>query len=417
MDSLSPNSSFTSVTPSPTSHKRRRSSCSSDIVERRPKKGDEDYIKRPENAFILFRRKCCEDRQAAQEEAAAGDASAKKQRQADLSKTISQQWKSLSAEERQYWEKMAKEKKKEHEQMYPNYVYRPQRAKDKDGRSKSRKSKGLEETDTENVSFIIPARRNHGRSASAPTPPPYHTIQIPAVNHRIPSVPASPDSPSSSSLLLMISQRSSNPSTFDYCPRDNVSRASYGAPEVELPPLAGPFSAGGVYQQEIPYPHHISQNTLPENLPVPQHVFSRSSTDSGSSGPSSPSFGPYTPNSFMPSLLESMHTDLVHLEFDMREQQDAAQVPWEASWLNNDDSFLKDPWNLDSVACHMDLSKFPEFSEASYQESMVDPVQSKAQDTRLYVAGVDYNQDMHFSMDACRISDDGLIPFDDQTYN
>ncbi|TFK39213.1 hypothetical protein BDQ12DRAFT_585194, partial [Crucibulum laeve] len=55
----------------------------------------------------------------------------KKQRQADLSKTISQQWKGLSPEERQYWEQLAKEKKKEHEQMYPNYVYRPQRAKDK----------------------------------------------------------------------------------------------------------------------------------------------------------------------------------------------------------------------------------------------------------------------------------------------
>ncbi|KAF9052016.1 hypothetical protein BJ165DRAFT_1331675, partial [Panaeolus papilionaceus] len=47
--------------------KRRKSSCSSDLVERRPKKGDEDYIKRPENAFILFRRKCCEDRQAVEE--------------------------------------------------------------------------------------------------------------------------------------------------------------------------------------------------------------------------------------------------------------------------------------------------------------------------------------------------------------
>ncbi|THV03647.1 hypothetical protein K435DRAFT_580310, partial [Dendrothele bispora CBS 962.96] len=52
----------------------------------------------------------------------------------DLSKTISQQWKSLSTEERQYWEHMAKEKKKEHEALYPNYVYRPQRVKDKDGK-------------------------------------------------------------------------------------------------------------------------------------------------------------------------------------------------------------------------------------------------------------------------------------------
>jgi hypothetical protein len=105
-------SADTPTTPS-SSHRRRRSTVS-DISERRPKKGDEDYIKRPENAFILFRRKCCEDRNLAQGagEAGEGDGSApKKQRQADLSKTISQQWKGLSAEERQYWEDLAKEKK------------------------------------------------------------------------------------------------------------------------------------------------------------------------------------------------------------------------------------------------------------------------------------------------------------------
>ena len=120
--SISSNASLTTnalsadgpVSPS-NSHRRRRSTVS-DINERRPKKGDEDYIKRPENAFILFRRKCCEDRNLAlgAGDAGEGDGSApptKKQRQADLSKTISQQWKSLSAEERQYWEDLAKEKK------------------------------------------------------------------------------------------------------------------------------------------------------------------------------------------------------------------------------------------------------------------------------------------------------------------
>ncbi|KAI0317431.1 hypothetical protein OF83DRAFT_1036823, partial [Amylostereum chailletii] len=58
--------------------------------ERRPKRGDDDYIKRPENAFILFRRKCCEDRNSALDEGmAAGAPVPKKQRQADLSKAIS----------------------------------------------------------------------------------------------------------------------------------------------------------------------------------------------------------------------------------------------------------------------------------------------------------------------------------------
>ncbi|KAF9052301.1 hypothetical protein BDZ89DRAFT_936843, partial [Hymenopellis radicata] len=80
-----------STSPDHLGHRRRQSSCHSDI-DPRPKKGDEGYVKRPENAFILFRRKCCEDRQAAQEEAAVHGPT-KKQRQADLSKTISQQWK------------------------------------------------------------------------------------------------------------------------------------------------------------------------------------------------------------------------------------------------------------------------------------------------------------------------------------
>jgi hypothetical protein len=220
-----------SASPSPSTHKRRKSSCSTDAIDRRPKKGDEDYIKRPENAFILFRRKCCEDRQQAQEEAAtAADAPAKKQRQADLSKTISQQWKSLTAEERQYWEGLAKEKKKEHEQMYPNYVYRPQRAKDKDGRTKNKKAKGRHE-ESESLSFVLPmpARHHgHGRSASAPTPPPYQSIQIPNIYHMTPSCPTSP------SLLPMISRRSAHPSheevvsDFDYMPTNSYLPQSFG---------------------------------------------------------------------------------------------------------------------------------------------------------------------------------------------
>ncbi|KAI6108851.1 hypothetical protein EV401DRAFT_1999097 [Pisolithus croceorrhizus] len=208
----SPDSSSTSVfstslaASTPSSHKRRKSSTCSDI-ERRPKKGDEDYIKRPENAFILFRRKCCEDRQ--QEEASAPtDGPTKKQRQADLSKTISQQWKALSPEERLYWEELAKEKKKEHEQMYPNYVYRPQRSKDKRGKKGRRGELGHEQDSEHTISFVLPltmpaTTSKHGRSVSAPTPPPCQTIQIPSVY--MPSCPTSP------SLVPMISRRSSHP--------------------------------------------------------------------------------------------------------------------------------------------------------------------------------------------------------------
>ena len=77
-----------------------------------PKKRGDGYIPRPKNAFILFRMKCSEGRQ-------------KDKRQADFSKHVGQKWKSLSLEEHQYWEECADETKKDHEKMYPNYVYRP----------------------------------------------------------------------------------------------------------------------------------------------------------------------------------------------------------------------------------------------------------------------------------------------------
>ncbi|CAL1698922.1 unnamed protein product [Somion occarium] len=238
-----------SVASSQASQRRRRSVASDN--ERRPKKGDEDYIKRPENAFILFRRKCCEDRQQAMDEATSSvdepiAPPAKRQRQADLSKQISQQWKSLSAEERTYWEELAKEKKKQHEAMYPNYVYRPQRTKDKRGKKGKGKGDGDGETDVEgSISFVLPVpceprslsrgyTHGHGhghsnrRAVSAPTPPPaYQTIQLPTVF--MPSCPTSP------SLVPRISRRTplpnhhiphpsdSDPSThYEYLPNDTL---------------------------------------------------------------------------------------------------------------------------------------------------------------------------------------------------
>src|SRR5712672_3542927 len=83
------------------SHHRRRSTVS-DINECRPKKGDKDYIKWPENGFILFCRKCCEDCNLAQGTGDAGNsdgsAPTKKLHQTDLSNMIRQQWKYLSSE-------------------------------------------------------------------------------------------------------------------------------------------------------------------------------------------------------------------------------------------------------------------------------------------------------------------------------
>ncbi|KAL0572036.1 slightly ste11-like protein [Marasmius crinis-equi] len=165
---------------SPASHNRRRKASTSSIAstppshaDRRPKKGDEDYIKRPENAFILFRRKCCEERDAL----AASDGN-KKQRQADLSKAISQRWKALSEGKRKYWEELARKKNEEYAQLYPNYVYRPQRVRDKsrharNGKQTKNGTKGLSREEIMSRIWLFHTPLGfHSRSASAPTPPP-----------------------------------------------------------------------------------------------------------------------------------------------------------------------------------------------------------------------------------------------------
>jgi hypothetical protein len=197
------------LAPAASSHRRRRSTAS-DINERRPKKGDEDYIKRPENAFILFRRKCCEDRNsasgavAAEAEESPATTVPKRQRQADLSKAISAQWRALSSAEKQYWEELAKEKKKEHAELYPNYVYRPQRVnKGKSAASASAaKGKGKSTADDKSETdgdftvtmALAPAPSQFSGPGRHTTPPTMQqAVQIPVMPAVFPtSTPLSP---------------------------------------------------------------------------------------------------------------------------------------------------------------------------------------------------------------------------------
>ena len=70
---------------------------------------------------MLFRKKMCEEEQYAEESAGV----TKKLRQADLSKKISQKWKTLTLNEKEYWKALEQAKKAWHDALYPNYVYRP----------------------------------------------------------------------------------------------------------------------------------------------------------------------------------------------------------------------------------------------------------------------------------------------------
>lgn len=74
--------------PHPQPHNPHAQAIQLAATEHRPKQGDEDYINRPENAFILFRREYCLKRNEAEGGAAnEGEPIARRQRQADLSKT------------------------------------------------------------------------------------------------------------------------------------------------------------------------------------------------------------------------------------------------------------------------------------------------------------------------------------------
>ncbi|KZT69139.1 hypothetical protein DAEQUDRAFT_738261 [Daedalea quercina L-15889] len=388
------------------SHKRRRSTAS-DIVERRPKKGDEDYIKRPENAFILFRRKCCEDRQAADE---AAEEPVKKQRQADLSKAISQQWKSLPAEERAYWEDLAKEKKKEHEAMYPNYVYRPQRVKE---RAKAKKGKGRkdgeQETDAESsISFVLPVpspprslsrdslpaptRGQNRRAVSAPTPPPaYQTIQLPSVF--MPSCPTSP------SLLPRISRRSpripppddDHLTHFEYLPNDSLYPPAFQQPAAAFEPnmqteqLFHLFQAEQSALQQHQHQHQQQQHQggpllqslsiprdMPSNLMSPAESIASSQflspVDHFTSpvSPSSPQGAPFTPAESISMMALSLGNSA---DGGASQQQPDLSQPSEFafssfSWQTDgslwpDESMIPDDFDLSAIPpIELGISKF-----------------------------------------------------------
>lgn len=98
------------------------------------------HIKRPPNAFILFRSHCCTppDSPSAVNFSAPGTPSAKQLSELGItdhrhiSRITSHLWKSLTSVERGFWERQAVIKKEEHKVLFPDYKYKPiYRNKDK----------------------------------------------------------------------------------------------------------------------------------------------------------------------------------------------------------------------------------------------------------------------------------------------
>ncbi|KAF8201872.1 hypothetical protein K438DRAFT_1965325 [Mycena galopus ATCC 62051] len=384
--------------PPPSSPSRRKGSATSTMLEeRRPKKGEDDYVKRPENAFILFRRKYCKTRAEpaafsasppspssaspllpsaeVKVESGTGGATGKKQRQADLSKTISQQWKALSPEERAKWEELAKEKKREHEKLHPGYVYRPQRAA---GRKNSAVPAPAPTPSTSTVvpaaaplpsttTTAAPARRKpsappqqiefivatprHARSASAPHQShPHQQIHVPNVYAPVPApYPPSNDESgyagdSSSAPFFAPVAQDEFTSSNDFSPSSSFSPEAEGAFSLtrygleigndgfDFMPSSGASFAGFDFEStdylRAMFPPLPPPSTSVEDVAWATSAFSCTFPDStaGSYSPSSPldTYGPLDPTT---SSYDPVGVDAAS-EYSMSSSLWAATSPW-----------------------------------------------------------------------------------------
>ncbi|GAA5917296.1 hypothetical protein JCM5296_003052 [Sporobolomyces johnsonii] len=90
------------------------------------------HIKRPPNAFILFRSHCCSPAVDSSQPEPPGTAHARHLASLEINNSqhisviVSQVWKGLSKEDKAYWEQKAQEAKEEHQRLHPDYRYRPQ---------------------------------------------------------------------------------------------------------------------------------------------------------------------------------------------------------------------------------------------------------------------------------------------------
>ncbi|KIK67877.1 hypothetical protein GYMLUDRAFT_68896 [Collybiopsis luxurians FD-317 M1] len=275
-----PSSNFSTPPPSP-------KTLSPDPVSvdagRRPVKGDVNYIKRPENSFILFRRKWCKDHLQQTREKATHNHPAKKQRQADLSKIISFEWKSLSDEERKYWDDLADAKKREHQQMYPNYVYRPQRtARDQDGKARNKpysrrktRTARQEGTSGEDEPFLVPSPGPIGQHTSIHRSPTltYQTIGIPDMFNNL-------SSPSSMSMFDTTYTNTENMmSNFNsyFSNSADLSNHEHGLqllpfPGDALSMIRGSLSTSGPYSSSSAPPSFAHAATFPADNLLPVHM-------------------------------------------------------------------------------------------------------------------------------------------------
>ncbi|BGO96877.1 specific transcriptional repressor [Rhodotorula toruloides] len=123
-------------------------------VKSHTRKLEPGHIKRPPNAFILFRSHCCQPDSSLDPSMPEPPGTAHARHLASLeinnsqhiSVIVSQVWKGLSAKDKSYWDEKARIAKEEHQRLHPHYKYRPQqRMRDSAGKKKRRDMRDVNE--------------------------------------------------------------------------------------------------------------------------------------------------------------------------------------------------------------------------------------------------------------------------------
>ncbi|GAA5890875.1 hypothetical protein JCM6882_008842 [Rhodosporidiobolus microsporus] len=142
------------------------------------RKKEEGHIKRPPNAFILFRSHCCspEAKLDPSLPEPPGTAHARHLASLDINNSqhisviVSQVWKGLTKEEKAYWTQKAQDAKDEHARLHPNYRYQPQQRKKEDVRRRKRTDVKVRKEQTEAclevARQVLEIERNRSREQS-----------------------------------------------------------------------------------------------------------------------------------------------------------------------------------------------------------------------------------------------------------
>ncbi|KAH0827332.1 hypothetical protein J3R83DRAFT_3960 [Lanmaoa asiatica] len=151
---------------------------------------------RPPNAWILYRSfKFAMIKQTSE-----------RLSQANVSKRISDMWKNEAEDVKRHFERMAEDKKAEHQQLYPDYRFAPQKREEKtrkgDRKMKSKKSKAREATPVDAVLDAVPTMPAPPLMPYMPQPyfvPGYHPNMVlphPYSMHYLPEARYGPGGPS-----------------------------------------------------------------------------------------------------------------------------------------------------------------------------------------------------------------------------